>query len=101
MYPDSRNGGWDEADGATKQQGGREAAGCLDDDEQAAFIEGKFLAGFIDDGGVNADNAAALRVLGLSACALGHPQNVERVLEHVFKRGPIAREVRQACSRVQ
>ena len=45
------------------------------------------------------DNAVGLRVLGLSACALDHPDNVQRVLDRVYKRGPIAREVRQACSR--
>jgi hypothetical protein len=46
-------------------------------------------------------NPVALRVLGLSACALGHPQHVQRVLDRVYKRGPIARDVRKACNRQQ
>jgi Flp pilus assembly protein TadD len=46
-------------------------------------------------------NGAALRVLGISACRLKHEANVERALFAVYKRGPIAREIRAACNRTE
>ncbi|MEO8841520.1 MAG: serine/threonine-protein kinase [Kofleriaceae bacterium] len=45
------------------------------------------------------NNGAALRVLGISGCRLGHEANVQRALSHVFRRGPIAREIHEACDR--
>ena len=47
--------------------------------------------------GVEKDNREALRVLGFSACALHHQQYVDQVLAHMPKRGPLAREIRNAC----
>jgi eukaryotic-like serine/threonine-protein kinase len=46
-------------------------------------------------------NGAALRVLGISACMLKHEPNVEKALFAVYKRGPIAREIRAACNRTE
>ena len=46
---------------------------------------------------VEPNNREALRVLGLSACALHHQQYVDQVVAHMPKRGPLAREIRAAC----
>ena len=46
-------------------------------------------------------NGAALRVLGISACRLKHEANVEKALFAVYKRGPIARDIRAACNRTE
>jgi len=44
-------------------------------------------------------NREALRILGLSACALHHQQYVDQVISHLPKRGPLIREIRDACER--
>jgi hypothetical protein len=42
-------------------------------------------------------NGQALKVLGVSGCRLHHQANVDRALASVYKRGPIAREIRTEC----
>jgi len=47
--------------------------------------------------GVERFNHEALRVLGLSACALHHQQYVDQAISRLPRRGAIVREIRNAC----